>query len=83
MYNRRCPRGHGELGIISHRVVKVFLKKNQTGLERIESLKENLPNNYQRLLRDKHKELGIDLTPPKKITKRYGQVNEKKVTNEI
>ena len=72
--NHLCPHGHGELGVISFRLVKVFLHKRDSGLERVNSLKKKLPQTYDRLWKDKQRELGLSDKPITKVSKPYGWI---------
>ena len=77
-HGRRCPFGHGDLGIIQNKVVKLFLKRGMSGRERIESLKSTLPNIYERLMENKEFEVSMDFylrEAPHQITKPYGQIS--------
>lgn len=73
---RLCPNGHGNLGVIYNKVVKVFLKKGMSGQERVQSLKEKLPNIYKSLMSEKDFEISIDfdIREPLTVTKPYGQI---------
>lgn len=77
MTARLCPNGHGELGIISNKVVKLFLRKGMTGNMRVLSLQNTLPDVYSRLLSRKDAEISVDYDlrePPIQVSRRYGQV---------